>query len=208
LPPPVEIGAVSGLRMNIPLFPLSAVLFPDGPLPLRIFEVRYLDMISRCLREDGEFGVVQIRTGTDVGEVETANVGTLARIVDWYQGSDGILGITARGTRKFALHGMSRQPDGLYVGEIEVLAGEPQLALPDEFGPMAALLETVINDLGRLYDAIDKRYDDAAWVGYRLAEILPMPVSEKQACLELTDPIERLRVLRPMLRPFRHERGQ
>jgi Lon protease-like protein len=59
-----------------------------------------------------------------------------------------------------------------------------------------------------LYDAIDKRYDDAAWVGYRLAEILPMPVSEKQACLELTDPIERLRVLRPMLRPFRHERGQ
>ena len=122
--------------MNIPLFPLAAVLFPDGPLPLRIFEVRYLDMISRCLREDGEFGVVQIRTGTDVGEVETTNVGTLARIVDWYQGSDGILGITARGTRKFALHGMDRQPDGLYVGEIEVLAGEPQLELPDEFRPM------------------------------------------------------------------------
>jgi Lon protease-like protein len=194
--------------MNIPLFPLSAVLFPDGPLPLRIFEARYLDMISRCLRENTEFGVVQIQSGSDVGEVETASVGTLAQIVDWYQGSDGILGITARGTRRFALHEMERQPDGLYVGEVEMLAEEPQLRLPEEFRSMAELLESVINDLGRLYDAIDKRYDDAAWVGYRLTEILPMPVAEKQSCLELMDPIERLRVLRPMLRPFRHERSQ
>jgi Lon protease-like protein len=194
--------------MTIPLFPLSAVLFPDGPLPLRIFEARYLDMISRCLREESEFGVVQIRSGTDVSEVETERVGTLARIVDWYQGSDGILGITARGTRKFDLQDISRQPDGLYVGAIGMLAEEPRLQLPEEFRPMAALLEAVIDDLGRLYDSIDKRYDDAAWVGYRLAEILPMPSAEKQSCLELTDPIERLQVLRPMLRPFRHERGQ
>ena len=195
-------------RMTIPLFPLSAVLFPDGPLPLRIFEARYLDMISRCLREESSFGVLQICSGTDVSEVETASVGTLARIVDWYQGSDGILGITARGTCKFQLHNISRQADGLYVGEVATLAEEPRLKLPEEFRPMAALLETVIDDLGRLYDAIDKHYDDAAWVGYRLAEILPMPSAEKQSCLELVDPVERLRVLRPMLRPFRHERGQ
>jgi Lon protease-like protein len=199
---------VSAVRVSIPLFPLAAVLFPEGPLPLRIFEARYLDMISRCLRENSEFGVVQICSGSDVGEVETANVGTLAQIVDWYQGSDGILGITARGTRKFALHELNRQADGLYIGAVDILADEPPLQLPEEFRPMAALLETVINDLGRLYDAIDKRYDDAAWVGYRLAEILPMPSAEKQSCLELTDPIERLRVLRPMLRPFRHQRGQ
>ena len=175
---------------------------------MRIFEARYLDMISRCLREESEFGVVQICSGTDVSEVETAGVGTLARVVDWYQGSDGILGITARGTKKFQLYDISRQPDGLYVGEVGMLAGEPRLKLPEEFRPMAALLETVIDDLGRLYDAIDKHYDDAAWVGYRLAEILPMPSAEKQSCLELADPVERLRALRPMLRPFRHERGQ
>jgi Lon protease-like protein len=195
-------------RMSIPLFPLSAVLFPDGPLPLRIFEARYLDMISRCLREDSGFGVVQIHSGSDVGEVQTSGIGTMARIVDWYQGSDGILGITARGTRKFQLHDISRQPDGLYIGEVALLAEEPCLSLPEEFRPMAALLETIIDDLGRLYDSIDKRYDDAAWVGHRLAEILPMPAAEKQSCLELMDPVERLRVLRPMLRPFRHERGQ
>lgn len=70
---------------------------------------------------------------------------------------------------------------------------------------MATLLESVIDDLGRLYDAIDKHYGDAAWVGCRLAEILPMPPADKQRCLELDDPVERLQFLRPMLRPFRRE---
>lgn len=193
---------------TIPLFPLSTVLFPDGPLPLRIFEPRYLDMISRCLREDAEFGVVLIVSGRDTGQVETTDVGTLARIVDWYQGSDGILGITARGTRQFRLHGVTRQADGLYLGDVELLPACLPQPLPEEFRPLATLLASVIDDLGRLYDAIEKRYDDAAWVGCRLAEILPMPPSDKQRCLELTDPIELLRFLRPMLRPFRRETPQ
>ncbi len=193
---------------TIPLFPLGTVLFPDGPLPLRIFEPRYLDMISRCLREDSEFGVVLITNGRDIGQVETTDVGTLARVVDWYQGSDGILGITARGTRQFRLHGVRRQADGLYLGDAEFLPVIPPQPLPEEFRPLATLLASVIDDLGRLYDAIEKRYDDAAWVGCRLAEILPMPPSDKQRCLELTDPVELLQFLRPMLRPFRRERRQ
>ncbi len=193
---------------TVPLFPLGTVLFPDGPLPLRIFEPRYLDMVSRCLREDAEFGVVLITSGRDTGTVETTDVGTLARIVDWYQGSDGILGITARGTRLFRLHGVTRQPDGLYLADAEILPAPPSRLLPDEFRPMATLLASVIDDLGRLYDAVEKRYDDAAWVGHRLAEILPMSPAEKQRCLELADPVELLAFLRPMLRPFRREKPQ
>jgi Lon protease-like protein len=193
---------------TIPLFPLSTVLFPDGPLPLRVFEPRYLDMISRCLRQDSEFGVVLILGGKDTGQVETSDVGTMARIIDWYQGSDGILGITARGTRQFRLHGVSRQADGLYLGDVEMLPEVPRQPLPEDYRPLAILLESVINDLGRLYDAIEKRYDDAAWVGCRLAEILPMPPADKQRCLELTDPIALLQFLRPMLRPFRREKPQ
>jgi Lon protease-like protein len=193
---------------TIPLFPLSTVLFPDGPLPLRIFEPRYLDMISRCLREDAEFGVVLIISGQDTGQVETSDVGTLARVVDWYQGSDGILGITARGTRQFRLHRVTRQADGLYLGDAELLPAIPPHPLPDEFRPLATLLATVIDDLGRLYDAVERRYDDAAWVGCRLAEILPLSPADKQRCLELTDPIELLQFLRPMLRPFRREKLQ
>ncbi|MEO8444662.1 MAG: LON peptidase substrate-binding domain-containing protein [Gammaproteobacteria bacterium] len=192
----------------VPLFPLGTVLFPDGPLPLRVFEPRYLDMVSRCLREDSDFGVVLILGGRDTGEVETSQVGSLARIIDWYQGSDGILGITAKGTRQFRLHGTSRQPDGLYVGEIELLPELPRIPLPEEFRPLATLLESVIDDLGRLYAAIEKHYDDAAWVGCRLAEILPMPPADKQRCLELTDPVELLQFLRPMLRPFRRDKPQ
>jgi uncharacterized protein len=196
------------MPQTIPLFPLSTVLFPDGPLPLRVFEPRYLDMISRCLRQDTEFGVVLILGGKDTGQVETSDVGTMARIIDWYQGSDGILGITARGTRQFRLHGVSRQADGLYLGEVDMLPEIPYQPLPEEFRPLAALLESVIDDLGRLYDAIEKRYDDAAWVGCRLAEILPMSPADKQRCLELTDPVELLQFLKPMLRPFRREKRQ
>jgi Lon protease-like protein len=193
---------------NIPLFPLSTVLFPDGPLPLRVFEPRYLGMVSRCLREEAEFGVVLILGGNDTGDVQTSDVGTLARIIDWYQGSDGILGITARGTRQFRLKGVSRQADGLYLGDVELLPEVARQPLPEEFQPMATLLESVIDDLGRLYDAIEKRYDDAAWVACRLAEIVPMSPANKQRCLELTDPVELLAYLRPMLRPLRREKPQ
>ena len=193
---------------EVPLFPLGTVLFPDGPLPLRVFEPRYLDMVSRCLREDAEFGVVLIVEGRDTGQVETTDVGSLARIVDWYQGSDGILGITARGTRMYRLHGVRRQADGLYLGQVDLLPDTPPVPLPEEFRPMAALLASVIDDLGRLYDAVEKRYDDATWVGRRLAEILPMPPADKQRCLEIEDPLELLKFLRPMLRPFRRDKPQ
>lgn len=192
----------------IPLFPLSTVLFPDGPLPLRVFEPRYLDMISRCLRQDSDFGVVLIVGGKETGEVETSTVGTCARIIDWYQGSDGILGITAKGTRQFRLHSVARQADGLYLGDVELLPELPRQALPEEFRPLATLLGSVIEDLGRLYDRIEKRYDDAAWVGCRLAEILPMSPADKQHCLELSDPVELLQFLRPMLRPLPREKPQ
>jgi len=77
------------------------VLFPGGPLPLRIFEQRYLDMISSCLKNDSPFGVLLIREGAEVGPATTYDVGTLARITDWYQGSDGLLGVTATGSRRF-----------------------------------------------------------------------------------------------------------
>ncbi len=193
--------------MTVPLFPLGTVLFPEGPLPLRVFEPRYLDMVSRCLREDSGFGVVLALEGGG-GGLNTPDLGTLARIVDWYQGSDGILGITAHGTHRFRLQATSRQPDGLWVGEVLLQPPEPACALPGEFRSMAALLKTIIDDLGRLYEHIECRYEDASWVSCRLAEILPMPLADKQRCLEAAGPVERLRLLRPMLRPFRRGREQ
>ena len=192
----------------IPLFPLRTVLFPGGPLPLRVFEPRYLDMISRCMKDDTEFGVIMIRDGSEVGDVRVADIGTRARITDWYQGSDGILGVTAVGTRRFVLQSVEKQPDGLYVGSVESLNPEPQVQLPAEYEQMANLLRAVIDDLGKLYDPLPKHYDDAAWVAARFAEILPMELEQKQACLQIDDPVERLEYVRPLLRALRQERPQ
>ena len=189
--------------MEIPLFPLRTVLYPGGPLPLRIFEQRYIDMISRCLREESPFGVLLIKEGGEVGPATTYEVGTLARITDWYQGSDGLLGVTATGGERFRRLSDRRQKDGLLVGEVELLGATPDVALPDTFKPLVKVLETVIDDLGRLYEGIEKRYDDAGWVGYRFAEILPIPPEQKQACLETDAPLERLEAMREVLESVR-----
>src|SRR5579859_687368 len=110
-----------------PLFPLNTVLFPGGPLPLRIFETRYVDMVRYCMRERSPFGVVLIRSGMEVGVAGTGDicaVGTTARIVDFNGLPDGLLGITCVGERKFTVAKRWQQEDGLHVGELELVAAE------------------------------------------------------------------------------------
>jgi len=176
----------------VPLFPLNTVLFPGGPLPLRIFEARYVDMVSERLRADGPFGVLLIRDGRETGPATTYEVGTLARITDWYQGSDGLLGVTAIGGQRFRLLSVDRQADGLNTGEVELLPEEPQVPLPDEYGGIVEILSAVLDDLGRLYDSLDRRYDDATWLTWRFVEVLPLDLEDKQACLENSSASERL----------------
>lgn len=189
--------------MQIPLFPLHTVLYPEGPLPLRIFEPRYLDMISNCLREGTPFGVVQIRAGSETGPALTFDTGTLAEVSDWYQGSDGILGITALGSERFLLQSRERQSDGLLRGEAQLLPASEAYPLPEEFLPLVQILDGVLDDLGRLYVDLPRRYDDAVWVGYRFAEILPFSARQKQDCLEMSDPLQRLQLVRSVLRDAR-----
>lgn len=179
--------------MQIPLFPLNTVLFPGGPLPLRIFEPRYIDMISRCMKESAPFGVLLIREGHEAGPATVHEVGTLAGISDWYQGSDGLLGITAVGEQRFRLVSSEQQSDGLNIGEIEMIAPEPEMPLPVAFARMLPILEHVLDDLGKLYASLERRHDDAVWVSYRLMEILPVDLEEKQASLASSDTLARLR---------------
>ena len=179
------------------LFPLNIVLFPDGPLPLRIFETRYVDMVRRCMRESQNFGVVLIRDGNEVGPAETFDVGTAASIEDFHQLADGFLGLSCLGRQRFRIQSRSRQADGLNLAQIEWLAAEPTVGVPARHAHLAALLKTVLPQLGEVYTDMPMRLDDAAWVGHRLAEILPIPLTDKQFCLELADPIQRLDVLSP-----------
>ncbi|MDX1482534.1 MAG: LON peptidase substrate-binding domain-containing protein [Woeseiaceae bacterium] len=185
--------------MRIPLFPLRTVLYPGGPLPLRIFEARYVDMVSACMKNDAPFGVLLIREGTETGPASTYDVGTLARIHDWYQGSDGLLGVTAIGDRRFRLLSAERQRDGLNVGDVEIMENEEPTPLPDDCRSMAQILAGVLGNLGKLYESLDTNYEDAGWVSYRFAEILPISPELRQSWLEISDPVERLAEVRRVL---------
>jgi hypothetical protein len=182
----------------ISLFPLNLVLFPGGPLPLRIFETRYLDMVRRCMRESSQFGVALIRSGNEVGPAETFDVGTMASIVDFHQLADGFLGITCTGQQRFRITGRGLQADGLHLGNVDWIADEPLLSVPPRHQRLSELLESVLPQLGDYYAEMPLKLDDAAWVGYRLAEILPIPAAQKEFCLELADPIQRLDFLSPL----------
>jgi uncharacterized protein len=193
--------------MEIPLFPLRSVLFPGGSLRLRIFELRYLDMISRCLREDIGFGVVLIRQGSEVGPAVPYDVGTLARIADWYTLSDGLLGITAQGVERLRLRSTRRQNDGLALGEVELLGPEPAAALEARHTPAVAALQALMTLASESpNDESAWHTEDAAWVAGRLAELLPVAAADKQAWLEIDDPLERLDAIMPALAALRPKR--
>jgi Lon protease-like protein len=195
-----EMAEPAPTVQEIALFPLRTVLFPGGPLPLRIFEPRYTDMVRKSLREEAAFGVVLIDGGTESGALTaTASVGTSARIADFNTLPDGLLGITCLGLRKFKLGSRRVQSDGLNIGAIEWLDAEEAIELPVEYQHLGRLLRKVLPELGNFYENVTKHFEDAAWVGYRLAEILPLSLSDKQYCLELNEPLARLARLSPLI---------
>jgi uncharacterized protein len=180
----------------IALFPLHTVLFPGGPLPLRIFETRYTDMVRRCMREQQPFGVLLIQEGDEAGEVATtATVGCTARIADFHTLHDGLLGISCVGDRKFTVLRVWRAGDGLNMGEVAWLPPEPEVVLPERYAHLADTVRRALEDLAEHYEHVEKKFADAAWIGARLTELLPIELADKQALLELEDPIERLDTL-------------
>jgi len=187
---------------TLPLFPLGSVLVPGGPLSLRIFEERYLDMVGRCLRESSGFGVVLLIDGHEAGggATTTASIGTEARIVDFVQLEVGLLGLTCLGAGRLRIVRAWREEDGLNVGEVEDLPEDPEAAVPFDCAHLVAALEQLYPELGGAYERIVPRFTDAAWVGYRLAELAPFEPSVKQGLLELGDALERLRYLAPLIR--------
>jgi uncharacterized protein len=186
----------------LPLFPLKTVLFPDGPLALRVFEPRYLDMVAHCLRGANRFGVVAIRNGEEVGAATTYEVGTTAEIVDWQQESGGLLAIMARGCERFRLGDVERQADGLYVGAAELLPPEPPQPLPADYAPLAALLKRVLDGMPS-YRVAEAAYDDAVWTAARLVEVLPLGLALKQSLLEAPDALTRLERIARELKKIR-----
>jgi Lon protease-like protein len=184
---------------DLALFPLNTVLFPGGRLPLRIFEQRYMEMAKRCLKDGSPFGVCLIREGSEVGRPAVpAEVGTLARLADWDMPQLGVLHVVARGERRFRILARRTRADGLARGDVELLAEEDDAAVPVSCARCVRLLERLIEQQPALFES-PRRLESSAWVSARLAEVLPLPLAEKQALLELADSAARLERLNTLL---------
>jgi uncharacterized protein len=178
---------------ELPLFPLSTVLFPGGPLRLRIFEPRYLDMVRHCLKASRAFGVVLILEGAEAGEAgSVATTGTSARLVDFDTLPDGLLGVDCLGEQRFRLRRRWQQSDGLNLAEVDYLPDDAPCTLPAELAHLGELLREVLPQLGDRYAHVTAHFEDAGWVGNRWAEVLPLTCAEKQQLLELENPLARL----------------
>lgn len=181
---------------ELPLFPLHSVLFPGGELRLRVFEPRYLGLVRDCTRDGRPFGVCHILAGSEVGAPATpASFGCTARIVDFHVGDDGLLGITALGEQRFHVQRLRVRDNGLLVAAVEACDDEAQVLRP-EHALLASILERILEQVGGRHSlAAHCLYDDAHWVGYRLAELLPLGNDERQALLQLACPHRRLQTL-------------
>jgi hypothetical protein len=138
---------------------------------------------------------------------ETYNVGTMAKIVDWNQGNDGLLGLTTMGSQKFKLLTMTKQDDGLNIGQIERIDKEGEFKPTENFAYLISLLKAILDDIN-LYNDDEKKFDSASWVSFRFAEILPLKLEDKQKCLEIDDPIIRLNFLEPLIKMIRENSQQ
>jgi Lon protease-like protein len=199
-------GASSREPNSLPLFPLKTVLFPGGVLALKVFEQRYITMTKACLKDEEPFGVCLLTQGEEVAGPQTAktpakfaSIGTVARITSWDMPQLGILHLRTEGSTRFHVQHHTIADDGLVVGEVTALAPEPAVALPEAFKRLAALLELLINRVGKENFPAELALDDASWVGYRLAEVLPLPLPIKQTMLEINDSEVRLKVLAQFL---------
>ncbi len=179
---------------ELPLFPLHTVLFPGGPLKLRIFESRYVDMIGRCMRGSEPFAVALIVGGREVGPARTASIGTSARIIDFERLRDGLLGISATGERRFAIQDVRVASDGLNIATLAWRA-ESVVPVPEEYAPIVRFVTHVFPHVSSTYAESTPQFDDASWLSARAAELLPMSLPDRQACLSLDDPVQRLELL-------------
>jgi hypothetical protein len=193
MPEPTGTTMHNGHRREIPLFPLGTVLFPGGRLPLRIFEDRYLRLIRACVRDGSTFGICLIQDGREVGATAMpVDVGCLASIVECTEPEPGLLHVITEGGARFRILTTRADPDGLLHGDVVMLDPEPTMPVRDEHFLCTEILRRLVERAGDEWFPPPHTFDDATWVGYRLAEALPLDPMEKQRLLVTNDPRARL----------------
>jgi Lon protease-like protein len=201
------MSSISAVLADVPLFPLHTVLFPDGLLPLKIFEARYMDMARDCLREKTPFGVCMLKSGSEVAQpgepAVPESIGCLAEIDDCDVETFGMLLIRARGTHRFRLLSHRVESNGLLVGMAEPLPDDIPLEGNEylaKFGACAEVLERIIGTIRErdphgLPFIEPFRLEDPSWVSNRLSEVLPIALRARQKLMELPDAGARIDVV-------------
>ena len=203
-----DIHLNAPLVAPLPLFPLKLVLFPGAVLGLKIFEARYLDLVADCMRTQQPFGVVCLKQGDEsdrsASSMQLEDVGTLAHIEEVDAEQTGILRVRCLGGQRFRLHAPPQQRDnGLWVGRVQTVAGDPARAPGPAVQPTVTALAQAIRKLQTqdlLPFAQPYQLDDAGWVANRWCELLPIPLAAKQKLMELDDPVIRLSLVDGFLR--------
>jgi Lon protease-like protein len=207
--PRISVSAALTLQ-SLPLFPLGAVLFPGGVISLRIFEVRYLDMIGRCHKAGAPFGVVSLTQGAEVrtpGSQEAfAHVGTLATIAEYESPQPGLMLVRAAGLQRFRITSRDQLKHGLWVADVESVANDKGVPVPDDLQLAADALAKVIRSLQQRAPSPGQapvpepwHLDDCGWVANRWCELLPLPLPLKQQLMELDNPLVRLELVSDVL---------
>ncbi len=199
---------------SLPLFPLGTVLFPGGVLPLRIFEVRYLDMIGKCHRHGAPFGVVALTRGSEVQHAPVAGdrgeagvdedfhgVGTLARITSLSRPQPGLIEICCEGVHRFTVTRREKLKHGLWIADVRKLPDDLPAVVPPD-------LEPVARALGNLIDQLEQRgvprtelpmREPFALHDCRWCELLGLPLELQQRLMALDNPLVRLELVGDIL---------
>lgn len=190
--------------VTIPLFPLNVVLFPEGSLQLRIFEPRYFDMVSTCMRQGSGFGICLSTTASGAGKRKTQGqirfhtTGTMVEIVDWERLEDGLLGITVRGSERFKVVSTFVRRDRLVIGKVSPLS-EVQEGMSGDYRSFSELLQEITARFELPWNTLPDRFNEAIWVSGRLAELLPFELVAKQRMLEMDNPLRRFDYMQVLL---------
>lgn len=195
--------------ISLPLFPLNTVLFPGGVLPLRVFEVRYLDMVRKCHRAGAPFGVVALARGHEVRQAGAPqeslySVGTLAVIEQFEESQAGLMHVRCRGTERFRVVHQQLLPHGLWTADVEQIPRDTPVPVPPDLQRAASTLAQVMASLreqapGTAAHASVADLQDCGWLANRWCEFLPVPLELKQRLMQLDNPLMRLELVGDVL---------
>ena len=196
---------------SLPLFPLASLLFPGGVLALRVFEVRYLDMVRKCHHAGAPFGVVSLRSGQEVRRAgapveQLHDVGTLTTIDQLHSPQPGLIQLQCRGGQRFRIIHSHLLPHGLWVADVEMLPADRPISVPEHLAATARALEQVLASLRERDPAspaaimpTPAQLNDCGWVANRWCELLPVPLELKQQLMQLDNPFVRLELVGDVL---------